>query len=105
MLYSLKLYEKIIYVPVYQNIVACRSVSRKRLGKHIPLGNIYACNNRSTLRNGPCKGVIRRIIKANSWKRAAFQRGLKPRSRELAIAKAVSRKQLVKTLRAGKGSM
>jgi hypothetical protein len=39
-----------------------------------------------------------------SWKGAAIHRGLEPGSREIAVVGAVTRKLLVKTLKAGKTS-
>jgi hypothetical protein len=50
--------------------------------------------------SGPCRGLIRKLRSDDlvSWKGAAIQRGLEPRSRGIVTAGAVTRQLLVKTL-------
>jgi hypothetical protein len=49
------------------NIVACKAISRQRLGKHVPAATVTHVTIEvlmETFSTDPCKGVIRRTIEA-----------------------------------------
>jgi hypothetical protein len=72
-------------------MVACRTVSRQRFGKHVPAATDTHATREVLLETvfllGPCKGVIRRTIEARrgSWKGVTVQRGLEHGRRGITI--------------------